>query len=200
MQAKEKETIAVYEAAVSASFQRKVVKEEQAAEAVEKARRDLQQQLREDEAEQARRKRNFVSRPFPSWDRSILTEIYLCHASCCQEILRGAETAGQAEDQHRALAGNRLHNEKLARKKGELERAKRKDAERRAARLVEVQEEEAARLRRVEERSRAIAQRNMEKSVRCVLPAPPPGRAAGRAGCPRHHSRAGRVARAVSVS
>jgi hypothetical protein len=36
-----------------------------------------------------------VSRPFPSWNRSILTEIYLCHACYCQEILR-TETAGQA--------------------------------------------------------------------------------------------------------
>jgi hypothetical protein len=36
-----------------------------------------------------------VSRPFPSWNRCILTEIYLCHACSCQEILR-AETAGQA--------------------------------------------------------------------------------------------------------
>jgi hypothetical protein len=35
-----------------------------------------------------------VSRPFPSWNRPILTEIYLCHACSCQEILR-AETAGQ---------------------------------------------------------------------------------------------------------
>jgi hypothetical protein len=35
-----------------------------------------------------------VSRPFPSWNRSILTEIYLCHACSCQEILR-TETAGQ---------------------------------------------------------------------------------------------------------
>eukprot|EP01047_Picozoa_sp_COSAG01_P035872 COSAG01_NODE_2774_length_7098_cov_13.905571_8_plen_271_part_00 len=35
-----------------------------------------------------------VSRPFPSWDRSTLTEIYLCHACSCQEILR-TETAGQ---------------------------------------------------------------------------------------------------------
>ena len=37
--------------------------------------------------------RKLVSRPFPSWNRSILTEIYLCHA-CCQAILR-TETAGQ---------------------------------------------------------------------------------------------------------
>jgi hypothetical protein len=36
-----------------------------------------------------------VSRPFPSWHRSISTEIYLCHACSCQEILR-TETAGQA--------------------------------------------------------------------------------------------------------
>jgi hypothetical protein len=36
-----------------------------------------------------------VSRPLPSWKRSILTEIYLCHACFCQEILR-TETAGQA--------------------------------------------------------------------------------------------------------
>jgi hypothetical protein len=36
-----------------------------------------------------------VSRPFPSWDRSILTEIYLCHACSCQEIFR-TETAEQA--------------------------------------------------------------------------------------------------------
>eukprot|EP01047_Picozoa_sp_COSAG01_P027198 COSAG01_NODE_1786_length_9231_cov_19.575276_9_plen_320_part_00 len=36
-----------------------------------------------------------VSQPFPSWNRSILTEIYLCHARSYQEILR-TETAGQA--------------------------------------------------------------------------------------------------------
>jgi hypothetical protein len=35
-----------------------------------------------------------VSRPFPSWNRSILTENSLCHACSCQEILR-TETAGQ---------------------------------------------------------------------------------------------------------
>jgi hypothetical protein len=38
--------------------------------------------------------RAIVSRPFPSWNRSILTEIYLCHACSCQEIFR-TETAGQ---------------------------------------------------------------------------------------------------------
>jgi carboxylesterase type B len=37
-----------------------------------------------------------VSRPFPSWNRSILTEIYLCHACSCQKILR-TETAGQVQ-------------------------------------------------------------------------------------------------------
>jgi hypothetical protein len=37
-----------------------------------------------------------VSRPFPSWNRSILTEISLCHACSCQEILR-VETAGQED-------------------------------------------------------------------------------------------------------
>eukprot|EP01047_Picozoa_sp_COSAG01_P067658 COSAG01_NODE_9600_length_2394_cov_2.019608_2_plen_380_part_00 len=35
-----------------------------------------------------------VSQPFPSWNRFILTEISLCHACSCQEILR-TETAGQ---------------------------------------------------------------------------------------------------------
>jgi hypothetical protein len=35
-----------------------------------------------------------VSRPFPSWNRSILTEISLCHACSCEEMLR-TETAGQ---------------------------------------------------------------------------------------------------------
>jgi hypothetical protein len=35
-----------------------------------------------------------VSRPFPSWNRSILTEISLCHACSRQEILR-VETARQ---------------------------------------------------------------------------------------------------------
>eukprot|EP01047_Picozoa_sp_COSAG01_P032831 COSAG01_NODE_2388_length_7779_cov_127.916384_13_plen_183_part_00 len=41
-----------------------------------------------------------VSRPFPSWNRSILTEIFLCHACSCQEILR-TETAGQAAAERR---------------------------------------------------------------------------------------------------
>eukprot|EP01047_Picozoa_sp_COSAG01_P006291 COSAG01_NODE_227_length_21107_cov_85.615099_21_plen_93_part_00 len=36
-----------------------------------------------------------VSRPFASWSRPILTEIYLCHACSCQEIMR-ATTAEQA--------------------------------------------------------------------------------------------------------
>jgi hypothetical protein len=35
-----------------------------------------------------------VSRPFPSWSRSMLTEIDLCHVCSCPEILR-VETVGQ---------------------------------------------------------------------------------------------------------
>jgi hypothetical protein len=35
-----------------------------------------------------------VSRPFPSWNWSILTDIYLCHACSDHEILR-VETARQ---------------------------------------------------------------------------------------------------------
>jgi hypothetical protein len=35
-----------------------------------------------------------VSWPFSSWNRSILIEIYLCHACFCQAILR-TKTAGQ---------------------------------------------------------------------------------------------------------
>jgi Tfp pilus assembly protein PilF len=37
-----------------------------------------------------------VSRPFPSWNRSMLTEICLCHACSCPGILR-TETGGQAD-------------------------------------------------------------------------------------------------------
>jgi hypothetical protein len=38
-----------------------------------------------------------VSRTLPSWNRSMLTEIYLCHAcSSCHEMLR-TETPGQGE-------------------------------------------------------------------------------------------------------
>jgi hypothetical protein len=48
-----------------------------------------------------------VSRPFPSWNRSILTEIYLCHACTRQEILR-TETAGQEEG-----AGHGAHRRSL---------------------------------------------------------------------------------------
>jgi hypothetical protein len=46
-----------------------------------------------------------VSRPNPSWNRSISTDIYLCHACSCQEILR-TEMARQAtEDALGKLAG-----------------------------------------------------------------------------------------------
>ena len=49
-----------------------------------------------------------VSRPFPSWNRSILTEIYLCHACSCQEILR-TETAGTGGLPHPALVPHQPH-------------------------------------------------------------------------------------------
>jgi hypothetical protein len=35
-----------------------------------------------------------VSRPFPSWNRPILTDIYLCHACSCHEIEDGNGRAG----------------------------------------------------------------------------------------------------------
>jgi hypothetical protein len=41
---------------------------------------------------------NQVGGPFPSWNRSILTETYLCHARSCQVILRMG-TAGQGASQ-----------------------------------------------------------------------------------------------------
>jgi hypothetical protein len=52
--------------------------------------------VREGEEALDRLDRAPVSQPFPSWIRSTLTEIYLCHACSCQEILR-TETAGQVE-------------------------------------------------------------------------------------------------------
>jgi hypothetical protein len=50
-----------------------------------------------------------VSRAFPSWERSILTEIHLCHACSCQEILR-MDTPGQAtaRSHPRAASSQRL--------------------------------------------------------------------------------------------
>jgi hypothetical protein len=39
---------------------------------------------------------DFVSRAFPSWNRSILTEIYLCHACSYHEIEGGNTRAGLA--------------------------------------------------------------------------------------------------------
>jgi hypothetical protein len=36
---------------------------------------------------------NTVSRPFPPWNRSMLTEFYLCHACSCPEILK-TQTGG----------------------------------------------------------------------------------------------------------
>jgi hypothetical protein len=58
----------------------------------------------EDPQEPPQLRPSSVSRPFPSWNRSILTEIYLSHACSCQEVLR-AETAGQAS----ALEWARAH-------------------------------------------------------------------------------------------
>eukprot|EP01047_Picozoa_sp_COSAG01_P034490 COSAG01_NODE_2594_length_7402_cov_7.251951_1_plen_174_part_10 len=42
-------------------------------------------------------KRPAVCRPFPSWNRSTLTEMYPCHACPCREMLRAEPAAGQAE-------------------------------------------------------------------------------------------------------
>jgi hypothetical protein len=47
--------------------------------------------------------RAVVSRPFPSWNRSMLTEIYLCHACFYQEILR-TETPGQEDSKRLQVA------------------------------------------------------------------------------------------------
>eukprot|EP01047_Picozoa_sp_COSAG01_P014532 COSAG01_NODE_710_length_14110_cov_94.506745_1_plen_81_part_00 len=52
-----------------------------------------------------------VSWPFPSWNRSILTEIYLCHACSCQEILR-TETAGQGLQTAARAAADRRARQK----------------------------------------------------------------------------------------
>jgi hypothetical protein len=52
---------------------------------------------------------SLVSRPSPSWHRSISTEIYLCHACSCQELLRtetaGQEFAGSQDDEEDAEYG-----------------------------------------------------------------------------------------------
>eukprot|EP01047_Picozoa_sp_COSAG01_P003484 COSAG01_NODE_104_length_26171_cov_96.617612_10_plen_163_part_00 len=48
-----------------------------------------------------------VSRPFPSWNRSILIEIYLCHTCSCQAILR-TETAGQEPPEMLAAAAQEV--------------------------------------------------------------------------------------------
>jgi phage-related tail protein len=57
--------------------------------------RDAVAELSEALAHERRQNSELVSGPFPSWNRSILTEIYLCHVCSCQEILR-VETARQA--------------------------------------------------------------------------------------------------------
>jgi H+/Cl- antiporter ClcA len=48
-----------------------------------------------------------VSAPCPSWNRSTLTEIYLCHASSYHEIEDGNGAPGQALDLHREDAVRR---------------------------------------------------------------------------------------------
>jgi hypothetical protein len=61
-----------------------------------------------------------VSRPFSSWMRSILAEIYLCHACSAHEILR-METPGQGGTTPRidaALARFR-HRSALSAKRGD---------------------------------------------------------------------------------
>eukprot|EP01047_Picozoa_sp_COSAG01_P013693 COSAG01_NODE_650_length_14506_cov_24.157354_6_plen_114_part_00 len=62
-----------------------------------------------------------VSRPFPSWNRCILTEIYLCHACSYQEINDGNGRAGPPcghelvrslrvqEREHEEAGGCQLH-------------------------------------------------------------------------------------------
>jgi hypothetical protein len=47
-----------------------------------------------------------VSRAFPSWNRSILTEIYLCHACSYHEDRLRMETPGQVRRLGRATAAN----------------------------------------------------------------------------------------------
>jgi hypothetical protein len=45
-----------------------------------------------------------VSRAFPSWNRSVLTEIYLCHACSYHEVEDGnARTGGQGSPRHLGL-------------------------------------------------------------------------------------------------
>jgi hypothetical protein len=50
---------------------------------------------------------SWVRRPFPSWNRSTSTEIYLCHACSCQEILR-IDGDGRAGGHHPHL-GDTAH-------------------------------------------------------------------------------------------
>eukprot|EP01047_Picozoa_sp_COSAG01_P036679 COSAG01_NODE_2874_length_6937_cov_4.473823_9_plen_103_part_00 len=53
-----------------------------------------------------------VSRPFGSWNRSILTEIYLCHACLCQEIEDGNTRAPGRRRWH-ARDGRPAHRRQL---------------------------------------------------------------------------------------
>jgi hypothetical protein len=52
-----------------------------------------------------RRADGHVSRAFPSWTRSMLTEIYLCHACSCHKIEDGNGRAGGASESRPDAAG-----------------------------------------------------------------------------------------------
>eukprot|EP01047_Picozoa_sp_COSAG01_P069796 COSAG01_NODE_10420_length_2170_cov_4.053114_1_plen_409_part_00 len=82
-----------------------------------------------------------VRQAFPSWRRSILTDIYLCRTCSCQEILR-METPGQA-----------LHDHQATRVRS-TEQRRRERAERRAQRAAWQEEQEARRQRNQRRRRR----------------------------------------------
>jgi hypothetical protein len=60
-----------------------------------------------------RRDHAMVSRPFPSWNRSILTEIYLCHACSCHEIEDGNGRAGLWSSRRRRRHRHRSRHSRL---------------------------------------------------------------------------------------
>jgi hypothetical protein len=90
------------------------------------------------------RDRRIVSRPFPSWNRSILTEIHLCHACSCQEILR-VETARQEEQRQTlrdAMVAQASADEQL-KAASAVERGMQEEIERQQALLEEGKVEES---------------------------------------------------------